>query len=290
MRGALFGISAQTVYLIGIVIYPIVMTSKRRYYNWASGNQENREAPMDAIQSRGRIIAGVSYDIPGMGYRNPQTGLIEGFEADLARAIAATLLGAPDRVEFRPVTDAGRIPLLQSDQLDMVLSQLTITPDREEQVDFSIPYWVTREALLVPMGSSIKGFEDLKGKRITAVAGSVSIRRMKAALPDEKLVETRLSADCLEVIAKGEADAASNDLINLTMLQRASDNPDAYRIIDIGDHFDEKPFGVAVKKGRRSLVDLLNTAITTLKAKGEIDRLLNENIASVSAAADLSRG
>ncbi len=245
---------------------------------------------MDAIQSRGRIIAGVSFDIPGMGYRNPQAGLIEGFEPDLARAIAATLLGAPDRVEFRPVTDAGRIPLLQSDQLDMVLSQLTITPDREEQVDFSIPYWVTREALLVPVGSSIKGFDDLKGKRIAAVDGSISIRRMRAALPNETLVVTPLSYGCLEAVAKGEADAASNDLINLTMLQRASDNPDAYRIIDIGDHFDEKPFGVAVKKGRRSLVDLLNAAITTLKAKGEIDRLLNENIARLNAAADLSHG
>lgn len=239
---------------------------------------------MDAIQASGRVIAGVSFDIPGMGHKNPQTGRIEGFEPDVARAITATLLGAPDRVEFRPVTDAARIPLLQSDQLDMVLSQLTITPDREEQVDFSIPYLVTREALLVPKGSPINGFDDLKGKRITAVTGSVSIRRMKAALPDEKLVETPLSADCLKVIAKGEADAASNDLINLTMLQRASDNPDAYRIIDIGDHFDEKPFGVAVKKGRRSLVELLNKAITALKANGEIDRLLKENIARLSAA------
>lgn len=239
---------------------------------------------MDAIQSRGCVIAGVSFDIPGMGYKNPQTGQIEGFEPDLARAIAAVLLGSPERIEFRPVTDAQRIPLLQNDKMDMVLSQLTITPDREELVDFSIPYWVTREALLVPKGSSIKGFDDLKGKRIAAVDGSISIRRMRAALPDETLVVTPLSYDCLVAVAKGEADAASNDLVNLEVLQKSSDNPDAYRIIDIGKHFDEKPFGVAVKKGRRSLVDLLNKAIAELKAKGEIDRLLNDNIARLGAA------
>jgi ABC-type amino acid transport substrate-binding protein len=86
-------------------------------------------------------------------------------------------------------------------------------------------------------------------------------------------------------VAKGEADAASNDLINLTMMQRASDRPDQYDVIDIGDRFDQKPFGVAVKKGRQSLVDLLNQAIKTLKANGEIDRLLNENIARVSGSA-----
>ena len=97
---------------------------------------------MDRIQSRGRIIAGISFDIPGVGYRNPRTGLIEGFEADLARAIAEELLGAPDRVDFFQVTDEQRIPALQNDLVDMVVSQITITPDRAEQVDFSIPYLV----------------------------------------------------------------------------------------------------------------------------------------------------
>lgn len=244
---------------------------------------------MDTIQSRGKIIAGVAFDIPGMGYRNPRTGLIEGFEADLARAIAKTLLGAPDRVDFVQVTDEQRIPTLQRDLADMVLSQITITPDRAEQVDFSIPYWVTREAILVPEGSSIKRFEDLAGKRIAVTAGSISLRRMRASLPSlpcAELVITPLSFGNLQAVAKGDADAASNDLINLTMMRRASDQPGRYEIIDIGDRFDEKPFGVAVKKGRRSLVDLLNKAIETLKTNGDINRLLNENIARVSGSAE----
>jgi ABC-type amino acid transport substrate-binding protein len=243
---------------------------------------------MDTFQSRGRIIAGVAFDIPGMGYKNPRTGLIEGFEADLARAIAEKLLGAPDRIDFFQVTDEQRLPALQSDRVDMVLSQITITRDRAEQVDFSIPYYVTREAILVPKGSSIKSFDDLKGKRIAVTAGSISLRRMRAclpSLPDATLVVTPLSFGGLETVAKGEADAASNDLINLTMMQRASDRPDQYDVIDIGDRFDQKPFGVAVKKGRQSLVDLLNQAIKTLKANGEIDRLLDENIARVSGSA-----
>ena len=66
----------------------------------------------------------------------------------------------------------------------MVLSQLTITPDRAGQVDFSIPYLVTREAILVPKGSSINSFDDLKGKRIAVTAGSISLRRMRACLAD----------------------------------------------------------------------------------------------------------
>lgn len=105
---------------------------------------------MDQFQSRGRLIAGVSFDIPGMGYKNPRMGAIEGFEADLARAIAEKLLGASDRVDFVQVKDEERIRALQDSLVDMVVSQLTITSDRAEQVDFTVPYYVTREAILVP--------------------------------------------------------------------------------------------------------------------------------------------
>ena len=79
-------------------------------------------------------------------------------------------------------------------------------------------------------------------------------------------------------MARGEADAGSNDLINLMAMRQASDHRERYDIIDIGERFDVKPFGVAVKKGNRSLVEHLNAAITALKAKGVIDRLLKKNI------------
>jgi polar amino acid transport system substrate-binding protein len=240
---------------------------------------------MDEFQSRGRLVAGVSFDIPGMGYKNPRMGAIEGFEADLARAIAEKLLGASDRVDFVQVKDEERIRALQDSLVDMVVSQLTITSDRAEQVDFTVPYYVTREAILVPKKSGIKRFEDLKGKRIAVTAGSVSIRRMRAALaslPGATLVVTALSAGNLEAVAKGEADAASNDLINLTMLQKGADDPDQYEIVDIGDRFEQKPFGVAVKKGSHALLGRLNQAIESLKVNNEIERLLNDAIADVS--------
>jgi putative glutamine transport system substrate-binding protein len=242
---------------------------------------------MEMFQSKGRIIAGVSFDIPGMGYKNPRTGAIDGFEVNLARAISKKLLGSSDRIDFFQVTDQQRIQVLQDGLVDFVVSQLTITPDRAEQVDFSIPYYVTREALLVPKAGGIKRFEDLRGKRIAVTNGSISLRRMRAALPSlpgATLVVTDLSAGNLEAVVKGEADAASNDLINLMLLQKAAAHPDQYEIIDIGDKFDPKPFGIAVKKGNRALVGLLNEAIESLKANKEIERLLNEAIVNEIAS------
>jgi ABC-type amino acid transport substrate-binding protein len=248
---------------------------------------------METVQAKGTISAGVSFDVPGMGYTNPQTGKIEGFEVDLVRAIARNLLSAPDDADFIQVVGARRIEALQDNQVDMVVSQMTIATERAEEVEFSVPYLVTREGILVPKESSIKSFYDLKGKRIAVTEGSVSLRRTSASLPSlpsvpslpgTTVVLTSLSYGGLEAVAKGEADAASNDLINLTMLQKAAAHPKRYDIIDIGARFDPKPFSVAVKKGRQTLVDRLNQVIEGLKASREIDKLLRENIARLGGA------
>lgn len=233
---------------------------------------------MEDNQLRGQIIAGVAFDIPGMGYKNPKTGEIEGFEPDIARTIAGVLPGVEGEVEFAQVKNERRIPALQDGSVDMVVCQLTITPDRLEQVDFSIPYYVTREGILVRKGSGIRTFEDLKNKRIAVTEASISIRRIRTAFPDAPLVVCALNAGTLEAVEKGEADAASNDLINLTLMRKYAAHPEQFDIIDIGDRFDEKPYGVAVKKGRPAFVAALNTAIERLRSSGEINRLLHANI------------
>jgi ABC-type amino acid transport substrate-binding protein len=238
----------------------------------------------EAAESKGRLIAGVSFDIPGMGYKNPKTGAIEGFEPDVARAVAEKLLGARDRVDFVRVLDDERIKALQDGTVEIVVSQLTITPEREKQVDFSIPYYVTGEGLLVPTGSEIKRFEDLAGKRIAATAGSLSLKRMTAALPSlpgATLVITPTSSETVQAVANGQADAASNDLIDLAFLRSASSNPARFKLVDIAAKFQPKPFGIAVKKGNRTLVVRLNEAINSLKSNGDIKRLLDEAVASV---------
>jgi len=235
-------------------------------------------------QSQGRLTAGVSFDIPGMGYKNPNTGAIEGFEPNVARAVAEKLFGVADRVDFVQVSDKQRITSLQDRLVDMVIAQLTITPERADKVDFTVPYYFTKEGLLAPKESGIRGVEDLKGKRIAVTAGSASLQNMRAELPSlagATLVIAPTSSETVEAVAKGEADAASNDLIDLKFLRNAAENPAQYKLIDIGSNFEPKPFGIAVKKGNRALVDRLNKAIESLKSNGDVDRLLNEAIAGV---------
>lgn len=233
---------------------------------------------MASLLSPDILTVGVSFDIAGMGWRNPQTGEIEGFEADLARAIAEELLGIPARIAFVQMLPDQRIAALQDGRADIVVAQLTITPGRAEQVDFSIPYYEAREAILVRAGSPIRAYEDLWGKRIAVPAGSVSLQRLQARLAngtlEATLMITPLESEGLEAVASGEADAASNDDINFALMRKNSPRPEIFEILDIGDHFDPKPFGIAVKKGNHQLVDLLNRALARFEADGRLNRLL----------------
>ena len=99
-----------------------------------------------------------------------------------------------------------------------------------------------------------------------------------------QLVVTPFSAGNLEAVLSGEADAASNDLISPTLMQKSSRLPERLRTIDIGDRFDKKPFAMAIKKGSASEVVVLNEIIDDLKARGVFDELLDENVARVGAA------
>jgi ABC-type amino acid transport substrate-binding protein len=237
----------------------------------------------DSLMSPDGLTVGVSFDIAGMAWKDPRTGEITGFEADLARAIGEELLGGPNRIAFVQVLPDQRLAALHQGRADMVVAQLTITPDRAQQVDFSIPYHEAREAILVRAGSPIKSYEDLQGKRIAVPAGSISLRRLQAELTkgalEATLMVTPLESQGLEAVANGTADAASNDDINLSLMRKHSAHPELFEILDIGDHFDPKPFGIAVRKGNRPLVDVLNRTISRLEADGRLKSLLERALA-----------
>lgn len=226
-----------------------------------------------------KLTAGTAFDLPGMGYHNPKTGEMEGFEVEIAKAVAGELLGDPGRVEFVKVAPDNRLETLEEGKADLVISQLTITPDREERVDFSIPYFVGREAILVRKDSGIKGYADLKGRRVALAAGSISLRRMRERLDESTLMVTPMEAGGVEAVVKGEADAASNDDINLKRMHKNLEHPEDFEVLDIGDHFDEKPFGIAVKKGNRELVEFLNKTIEKFQASGRIETLADQSLA-----------
>ena len=105
-----------------------------------TGGGETQEfeegSTMAAIQDEGTITIGVKYDVPPFGFNNPQSGEVEGFDVDLGKLIAEKL-GV--EAEFIEAISDNRIPFLQDGTADLILSTMTITTDRDADIDFSTP-------------------------------------------------------------------------------------------------------------------------------------------------------
>ncbi|MGE5673776.1 MAG: transporter substrate-binding domain-containing protein, partial [Mycobacterium leprae] len=143
------------------------------------GSASSAGNEIKTIQSRGVLRVGVKEDVPKFGYKDPATGKIDGFEVDVARAIANKLLGSPDKIELQAVNAKTRGPALDSDQLDVVVATFTVTDARKKSWNFSTPYYQDPVGLLVKNGGPAS-LKDLNGKTVGVAQGSTS----KAAIQD----------------------------------------------------------------------------------------------------------
>src|SRR5215470_17145440 len=102
-----------------------------------------------AIKRRGSLNVGVASDILQLGARDPFSGTIEGFDIDIARAIAKQIFNDPSRITFKVITAGTRIPSLQNKDVDIVARAFTMTCDRWTQIDFSSVYLLAGQRVLV---------------------------------------------------------------------------------------------------------------------------------------------
>lgn len=136
-------------------------------------------ADVQAIKDRGVLRVGVKNAVPGFGLQDALTGEYTGMEIDLGAKIAEEL-GVD--VEYTTVTAATRGELLDSGDIDCVLATFTITEERKQTWDFTIPYYTDAVTVLVEDASGIKTLADLKDKKVGVSSGSTSARELTAAM------------------------------------------------------------------------------------------------------------
>jgi polar amino acid transport system substrate-binding protein len=219
---------------------------------------------MAKIRARGFLIAGVGQTTFHFGYLNPLDGKIEGFDIDIVRAIAAAIFGNPDKVEFRAVTSAQRISDIQSGEVDIVASTMTITCARLQQVDFSTVYFDAGQRVLVPINSPVTSIADLGGKKVCAAAGSTSIANLQAAPSHPIPVAVPYSIDCLVLLQQGDVAAISTDDSILAGL--AAQDP---RTKIVGPRFSNEPYGLAISRQHPDFVRFVNAVLQRLRADGQ---------------------
>ncbi|MEU8925438.1 glutamate ABC transporter substrate-binding protein [Kitasatospora sp. NPDC048545] len=218
-----------------------------------------------AIKAKRSLVIGVDQNSYRWGARNPNTGQIEGFDVDLARAIGAAIIGDPDKVVLKPVATADRIDAIKKGRVDLVVRTMTINCKRMEDVAFSKPYFNITQRVLVPKASPAKTIDDaVKGRTVCVADGSTAQTVVNGMKTAGQVVTVGNQLDCLVLLQLGKADAVMTDN-GLAAGQAAQDQ--TVRIVD--GEAQPEVIGVAMLKESPDLTARVNQVLADYYARGD---------------------
>ena len=219
---------------------------------------------MAAIRRRGVLRAGVDQNTLLFSYLNPDTGRLEGFEIDLLHNLARAIFGdSRNRLALRAITTDEREDAVRSGDVDIVVDAMTINCERLQNVNFSSVYFETGQRVLVPSNSTIRGPQDLAGKRVCATVRSTSMDNIQLQLPRAIPYPVAQRTDCLVRLQQGQVDAISTDESFLHGFQAQ----DPYTKI-VGPRFSSERYGMAISKEHPDFVRFVNGVLARMRADG----------------------
>lgn len=205
---------------------------------------------IEDIKARGYVRIGVSLGGEPVGFRNAANEPV-GYDVDVARQLAARL-GVPAR--FSDVSSDARISMLMSRQLDLVVANVSITPQRARVVDFSIPYNLAGLRVIAQKSAHIRTLADLNGKRVVVGRGTTADAFLRKSAPRASIVYTdNFAPDGVLLLQQKRVDAGIEDSSLLDYL--ASRNA---QLETLPQMYGNTPIGIAMAKGDPALLKLVN--------------------------------
>ena len=210
---------------------------------------------MAKIQEAGQLKAGVKYDVPLFGFKNPQSGDVEGFDVDLAQHVADALGVELKLVEA--ISD-NRIPYLQEGTVDVVFSTMTITTDRDAEIDYSRPYFIAHGKVLVPGGSDVASIKDLGEGTTTCTAldSTYETTIIPKQAPDTEIKALGTYSECFAQLQRGSVDALITDNVILAGFRQQDETMEI-----VGEDLTTDPYGAGVKEGDTEFADFVSGVI-----------------------------
>ncbi len=254
--------------LVGILILGLVAVSG------CTDSAQGSDTSDETVEEVPTYIVGTEPYFPPFEYADENnSNEIIGFDVDLINAIAED---QGFEIEWKDLEFDALIPALQSGQIDIIVSGMTITEEREESVDFSDPYINAGLALAVAADNEeIQGVDDLEGKVAVVQQGSTGAAKAdefkEEGLIDEVIYLAHVS-DIVLSIQNGRADFMINDLP--VTKSYISQNPGVIKIVD--DQLQSESYGFAVKSGNTELLEKLNAGLENVKADGTYDEIMEK--------------
>lgn len=226
-------------------------------------------ARADALQDitkRGTLRVAVPQDFPPFGSVGPDMAPL-GYDIDVAKLIGAKM-GV--KVELVPVTSANRIPFLQTNKVDLVISSLGKNAEREKAIDFTDAYAPFFNGVFAPAGVTASKPEDLAGKTIGVTRGAIEDLELTKIAPADAVIKryednngtiSAFLSGQVEVVATGNVVAAA------ILARNPPKRPELKFLIK------NSPCFIGLSKEQPALLEKLNGVLAAAKADGSLNAI-----------------
>jgi glutamate transport system substrate-binding protein len=228
------------------------------------------------IKQRGTLNVGGTDAGPVFSIKDPVTGKLTGFDADLSKMLAKYIIGKPSTKLSLTTVDT-REAMLQNGTVDAVFATYTITADRAKKVDFAGPYYLSGDAIMVKKdNTTITKVEDLNGRTVATEGNSTAALEIKKHAPRAKITLFQDDASCVAAVRQGRTDAYVLD--QGILLGDATKVPD---VKVVGEPFTTEPYGIGLAKEHPEMKPFVNEWLKQIESAGLWKRLYDATIGKV---------
>lgn len=235
-------------------------------------------ASIEDIKKNGKIRIGVFADKPPFGYVDSE-GKNQGFDVYIARRFAKDLLGDESKVEFVLVDAASRVAYLESNKVDIIMANFTVTDERKEKVDFANPYMKLSFGIVSPDSAPITTIDQLRNsdQKLIVAKGTTAETYFTKHYPDIKLLKFDQYTEIFSALKDKRGAAIAND--NTELIAWAKANPGF--TVSIPDFGGQDTIAPAVAKGNKELLDWINNELATLGKENFVHQAYKNTLTSV---------
>lgn len=225
---------------------------------------------LHSIKERGTIRVGLEGTYPPFNYVNAKGELV-GFEVDFAKALAERL-GV--EAEFVPTKWDGMLAGLATKRFDVIINQVTITPERKKRYDFTQPYTVSGMQIITreELQDQFQGAQDLAGVAVGVGLGTNYQQWLNEHVPEADVRTYQDDPTKLQDLRVGRIDAVINDRLMVGFLLEKSGGG----IVAAGEPFAKQRAGIALRQGNPKLLEALNGAIDDMRQDGTLAEISNK--------------
>lgn len=207
----------------------------------------------------------VGSDIPYPPFEQGKPGEYTGFDIELMEAIGEKIGRTP---EFQDTSFETIFRDVQQGKFEAVISAATITEEREKAVDFSNPYYLSEQAVLVQEGSDVKSLEDLEGQTVAVQQGTTGQELAKEELGDSEVRPFPEGPDAVNALKAGTVEGV---IIDAPVAQNAVEKSGGVEIAEKVP--TEEEYGIAVAQGETELLEEINMGLEEVLDDGTYTKI-----------------